>query len=136
MKTKIYYLRDKKHFPVVTVCIGKHGNYYYRGMSVCSYKDIVKKATGRAIAEGRMTQAFVRKVSSQCATPKRIRRDPNLKYYFIYEFNDGKKIGGHIKTSEYHAKATAHEKELLRAKPRGAKSRTVSKSKSKKTAKK
>ena len=61
----IYYIRNKKKMPVVTVCLIKHGNDISRGISICSKKDKVIKARGRNIAIGRAEKAIINKESTE-----------------------------------------------------------------------
>lgn len=62
-KEYFYYLRDEQRKPVVTVCLIIANNYVSRGVAICSDMDCPCKKTGRAIARGMATRAFVRKGS-------------------------------------------------------------------------
>jgi hypothetical protein len=51
LKIKFYYLRDKLKHPRITVCLlHKHDGEYFRGISVCSYREPVNKENGKDIA--------------------------------------------------------------------------------------
>lgn len=58
-KEKFYYLKDENGHPRVTVCIieTKTG-VVSRGVSLCSYLDLIRKAEGRNKARGRAVQAL------------------------------------------------------------------------------
>jgi len=133
MKSKIYYVRDDFGTPIVTVSIGKSGRIYARGIAICSFRDTVKKTTGRDIAEGRMVKAFTNKETSTVLTPKRIRREFTTRNFFCSKLlrlkGDWPKLPGHLKVSEYNAKPTEMEKRMLRPKPVAPKRGGVSKSK-------
>lgn len=61
MEERIYYERDDKKRPIITVCIleDPNGKHYYKGTAVCSPKDAPRKSFGRMLAYGRATKAFV-----------------------------------------------------------------------------
>lgn len=53
-----YYLRDFENAPIVTVCIVRQGNYFARGVAICSLKDQPVKKVGRKIARDRALWAI------------------------------------------------------------------------------
>lgn len=64
-KTYFYHLRDVHNKPVSTVCLLKDSEgMFHRGISICSKKDIPKKAVGRGIAFGRALEAFNTKTTN------------------------------------------------------------------------
>ena len=53
MSELIYYIRDKKNRPTVTVCLIDSEGRTYRGIAVCGTKDQPTKRVGRRIAIAR-----------------------------------------------------------------------------------
>lgn len=125
LKSKIYYVRDSKKSPVVTICVGRvnvngtygvpkvgDGYFYARGIAICSHKDFVKKQTGRAIASGRLTRAFARGTDG-IGLPSRVRRDKKLKEFFVEELHSSH----FCSTCDYNITPTEFEMKLLRDPP-------------------
>lgn len=64
-KEKLYYIRDRNLAPRVTVCLlESEDGQVTRGISLCSYLDIINKKEGRNKARGRATKAMYQKSSS------------------------------------------------------------------------
>jgi len=60
LERRFYYYRDELDAPRITICIihDPKQKMYHRGISICSYLDIVNKEDGRDIAEDRAIQAL------------------------------------------------------------------------------
>lgn len=43
----VYYLRDEKNAPIVTVTIKRKGDVFGRGLALCSFRETPSKALGR-----------------------------------------------------------------------------------------
>lgn len=43
----VYYLRDDRNAPIVTVTIKRDGDMFGRGMALCSFRETPSKALGR-----------------------------------------------------------------------------------------
>jgi len=65
--TRVYYYRDNQNNPRITVYIiyDKKDNKYYRGISFCSFQDMVNKEEGRDIAEDRAIKAIKMKENNK-----------------------------------------------------------------------
>jgi len=57
-RTKIYYERDEKNRPLVTICLLQANGDIARGVAVCSMLDNPCKKTGRKIAKDRAIHAM------------------------------------------------------------------------------
>jgi len=53
-----YYLRGKNKKPAVTVGLAKRGDWYFRGISICSPKEEPDKEIGKAWAFRRILRAY------------------------------------------------------------------------------
>jgi hypothetical protein len=65
MKERIYYERDEKNRPIVTVCLLQINGAFARGLAVCSPQDNPDKKVGRKIARQRAGYA-VKTRSNNC----------------------------------------------------------------------
>ena len=67
LERRFYYYRDKSDAPRITICIihDPKQEMYHRGISICSYLDIVNKEDGRDIAEDRAVKAMKLKTSTE-----------------------------------------------------------------------
>jgi hypothetical protein len=67
IERRFYYHRDKSDAPRITICIihDLKQKMYHRGISICSYLDIVNKEDGRDIAEDRAINAMRSKISKE-----------------------------------------------------------------------
>lgn len=117
-KDTIYYFRDKRGInnengrPLITVAITEYYGKYYRGIAICSKRDIPCKATGRNIAIQRMIHAIGSKHSSL-----EMNRDEAFEIFELIEYpdmisNDGSFSIGVYK-SNADAKLTEFEEKLL-----------------------
>jgi len=63
---RFYHYRDHLKAPRVTVCVlyDPREKMYHRGISICSYLDIVNKEEGRDIAEDRAIKALKTKMTN------------------------------------------------------------------------
>jgi len=64
MNEKIYYYKDKKKRPIITVCLFENNGIVSRGLSICSVKDVPCKKIGRKIARQRAAHAMKVKKST------------------------------------------------------------------------
>ena len=64
MKERYYYERDRENKPMITNCLLKHGKEIARGVSICSYQDVVCKKVGRKIAFTRAIYALTHATST------------------------------------------------------------------------
>lgn len=68
LTAKYYYCRSNdNNAPRICICViyDKKTKQYHRGLSICSFQDIVNKEYGRDTAEDRALHAFLTKKSSQ-----------------------------------------------------------------------
>lgn len=108
LERRFYYHRDKSDAPRITICIihDLKQKMYHRGISICSYLDIVNKEDGRDIAEDRAVKAMKLKTS----TEEIIRGDIIMGYDSIPELNYEYK-------SDYNVVITEFERKLFTPKP-------------------
>jgi hypothetical protein len=60
----VYYLRDEKNAPIVTVTIKRNGDMFGRGLALCSFRETPSKALGRLKSYVRADKALRIKDSS------------------------------------------------------------------------
>jgi len=67
LERRFYYHRDEFGAPRITICIIRDlkQKMYHRGISICSYLDIVNKEDGKDIAEDRAIKAIKSKTTSE-----------------------------------------------------------------------
>jgi hypothetical protein len=61
-----YYLRDEDNHPRISVCLFRAPDKkIYRGISICSFLDVVSKVDGRNRARGRAIKAYLNQEDSE-----------------------------------------------------------------------
>jgi hypothetical protein len=103
-KAIYYYLRDGENKPVVTICLILYSKSVYRGVAICSSKDIPNKKEGKKKAFGRAWKAIFQQKNS---SPIK-RQDSNsvdmAKQYFSSDI---------VYKSTVNPELTEHEKFLV-----------------------
>ena len=102
VKKYYYYYRDDEGKPYVTVCIMKFGEYYARGLSICSLNDNPVKEEGRKQARKRAYHALFNMINTE-----EISRN---NAYSVLEHTRSQVF--HFK-SEYNPILTSHEKRII-----------------------
>ena len=119
---RIYYLKDEKHVPRVTVCLLKDDvdGSIGRGVSICSFKDQPVRSEGIAKARGRAKQALFH---SSNIKDSEILRDEALEVIeSVLDDDDDTYItalwrkASFIRPEEINDKLTDFEKSLLKIK--------------------
>lgn len=78
-KEKYYYIRSKYNHPVVTLCILKFDDNYYKGVSICSFSEKeIKKEEGRKLAKKRAYNAYYKHIHKHIAVSDPILRSDAL----------------------------------------------------------
>jgi hypothetical protein len=109
LERRFYYYTDKLDAPRVTICIihDQKQNMYHRGISICSYLDIVNKEEGRDIAENRTIKAMKLKISTEKINRGDIiQMEHDIKMDIYYEYK-----------SNYDVNITEFERKLFTPKP-------------------
>lgn len=105
LSRRFYHYRDALNAPRITVCIIQDSkqNMYHRGISICSYLDIVNKEEGRDIAENRAIEAMKTKTSKyEINRGDTIKLTHEINQYNFYEYK-----------SEYNVNITEFERKLF-----------------------
>jgi len=69
LDVRVYYYREQLNAPRISVCVIRDKNdIYYRGISFCSFRDIVSKEDGRDMAEARAVKAIKNQKPSEPIT--------------------------------------------------------------------
>jgi len=58
-RPKFIFIRDDEGAPRVTLCDIQYNDSKYRGISICSFRDVPKKKTGKRIALDRAIAAII-----------------------------------------------------------------------------